>query len=410
MGFFSGRNGNQRYGVLLDIGSGSVLAAIVHSDPGQKHPRVVWSHREHAPLRNIDTLTQSAKAVMSALVNVSMQLDAEGRKALYEYNNSAKLSVLQCSISAPWSYTVTKTANFSHESAFVITSEMIAELKESIEQQIEDDLNNTDSLKDLGLQVIAHTTMDMQSNGYRVMKPQGQKANTFSISHASVVAQEYLIDAIDEMQKKLFVETTAHKLSFMLMLFSIARQLFPETYDISLIDVTYEATEIGIVRDGTLSYSTHTPFGSFSLAREISAITKVPLHEAFSYLHTEKPYSFLNNVSDNQKKDIEKVFEEYTKKVTDLFHETGDTLSMPKRIAVHSDLHSEPLFLDLIKNAAKRVLKTEPHITPISAEIISKAYEIDPEEAKKSVSGDTALLLSAQFFHKDAGEHNFQYF
>lgn len=410
MGFFSIRNNGSRYGVLIDIGSGSVLAAIIHSDPSLEHPVIIWSNREHAPLRNIDTIEQSAKAVMTALVNVSMQLDAEGRKALYDYDSGARLSELQCSISAPWSYTVTKTANFRQESPFIITTDLVNELRESIGRQIEEDLESNETLQNLGLEITTHCTMDVLSNGYRVLDPVGQKSNSFAISHASVVAQEYLVDAIDEMRNKLFVETRLSKISFILVLFSVVRELFPGTYDICLVDITYEATEIGIVRDGTLKYSTHTPFGSFSLAREISIITGAPLHEAFSYLHTEKPYSFIESLNSEQKQQISTVFEEYTKRVSELFHETGDTLSIPKRIAIHSDLNSESLYTDLIEKAAKQALKSKPSITSITTEIISRAYQMDSEEVKRVIQGDTALLLSARFFHRGNKEYKFEYF
>ena len=104
------------------------------------------------------------------------------------------------------------------------------------------------------------------------------------------------------------------------------------------MDITYEATEIGIVRDGILTYCTHTPFGSISLAREISEIANVPLHEAFGYLHTETPYAFLDTISKPKREDIEKAFDSYTEKVSALFHETGDTLSIPKNISLHADV------------------------------------------------------------------------
>jgi hypothetical protein len=410
MTFFGLGKTADRYGVIIDIGSGSVLTAIVHSNSTQKHPQIIWSHREHAPLRNIDSLEQSAKAVTTALVNACMLLDSKGRKVLHDYNSGAKLSELQCSIAAPWSYTVTKTINFKQEKEFSITEELINELISSIQQEIDTELEGNTAIQDLGLKVITRATMDVLSNGYRVKNPVGEKTKEFSLTQGSVVAHTYLTEAIAEMRDKLFPATTAKKLSFALMLFSVTRDLLPNSFDICLVDITYEATEIGVVRDGTLNYCTHTSFGSFSLAREISKITNVPLEEAFGYLHTETPYAFIDTLNPTQKKDVLAAFESFTEKLSELFHETGDALSIPKRISLHADLKSEPLFLDIVAKAAKRNLRSEPSVTPISQEIIRQTYAESTKEAAVTIPSDTALLLSAQFFHKQETQETFEYF
>lgn len=409
MSFLGLRKASDRYGVIIDIGSGSVLTAIVHSNPNQEHPNIVWSHREPAPLRNIDSIEQSAKAVLTALMNASMLLDSEGRKALYEFDNKSKLTELQCSISAPWSYTVTKTVNYNQDQPFTITDELISELIVAIQEKVEGEMKENETLHNLGLQVITRSDVDILSNGYRVKNPEGEKTSALTISHTSVVAQKYLIDAIDEMRDKLFVNTKCHKLSFILMLFNISRELLPETYDICLVDITYEATEIGIVRDGSLKYCTHTSFGSFSLAREISAVTGVPLHESFGYLHTDTPYSFMESLNKSQADEISAVFEAYIDKVSTLFHETGDRLSIPKHISLHSDLNSESLFLDLIEKAAKRSVKNDVKITAISKKILQQTYEQSTKATDEQIPSDTALLLSAQFFHKQTEHRLFEY-
>lgn len=409
MSLFGLSHTSDRYGVVIDVGSGSVLASIVHSELGQKRPTIVWSHREHAPLRNIDSLEKSSKAVMTSLVTALMQLDGEGRKALHEYNSEAKLSELQCGISAPWSYTVTKDINYKQPKSFLITKELIDDLVVTAQKKIETDLKENEALQNLGLQVIARATLGLIANGYQVKRPVGEKTSELSISHTTVVSQKYLVDAIEEMHKKLFPQNESKKLSFILMLYTIANELLSKPQDTCLVDITYEATEIGVVRDNILKYSTHTPFGSFSLAREISAATNVPLHEAFGYLHTEKPYSFIETLSTTQKSEVEAVFEAYLKRVTELFYETGDNLSIPRHISLHTDLNSETLFLDLVEKAAKRSTKSNPHITAISKEIIKQTYGVSNTDAKDTLPTDTALLVSAQFFHMQDKHQTFKY-
>jgi len=391
--------------VILDIGSASVLAAIIFSDPKNSSPSIIWSHREKAPLKNIDSLEQSAKAVTTALVNCSMILETEGRKALSEFDKSAKLTELQCTVSAPWSYTVTKSINYKQEEAFMITEELIEELEETIEKKVREELTQNKKLSELGLDLVSELTMGITANGYQIANPAGNRSKEVSIYQASTVIQQYLIDAIDELKDKLFPNTEVSKSSFITALYLIVKEVSQHTKEACLVDITYEATEIGIVRDGTLTYCTHIPFGSYTIAREISEITNVPLAEAFGYLHTDEPMSFLGKLPDKQKEEVKIMLKKYTDKVSALLHETGDALSIPGNIFVHADLSGEYFFKEMIRDAAKSAIKTDPHVTPISSEILGRYQEEDQKNSQK----DTALLLSAQFFHIKPAKDSFEY-
>lgn len=409
MSFLGFKSESEKFGVIVDIGSGSVLMAIVHSYSEQKHPNIVWSHRENAPLKNIETIDQSAKAVITALFNAAMILDTEGRKVLHQYRSGAKITDIQCGISAPWSYTVTKTINYTQDEDFTITDDLIADLIQTVQDKITNDLEEDSVLSNLGLEVVLRSTMHILSNGYRVIHPEDQKAKELNIAHANVVVQSKLTAAIEEMHDKLFPNTHIKKISFILMLFNITKELLPDTYDSCLVDITYEATEIGIIRNGVMTYCTHASFGSFSLAREISAVTNVPLHEALGYLHNEKPYSFMEKLDKSKNEDVQKIFDAYVEKVADLFKQTGDSLSIPKNIFLHADLYSESIFADLIENAAKRNNRTQPIITAVSKELIKQTYNSATEETSETIPLDTALLVSAQFFHKQRQFKGYDY-
>ncbi|MEY2665075.1 MAG: hypothetical protein RLZZ480_180 [Candidatus Parcubacteria bacterium] len=405
MALFSLGHKDERIGAIIDIGSASVLVALVSSKSTENNPTIIWNHREHAPLRDVDSLDQSAKAVMTALVNALLKFDVEGRRALYERNKHARIDEIQCSIAAPWSYTVTKTINYSQDEFFEITKSLIDELIHTATKKIAMELGENESANQLGLAIVARTTMDILANGYRIKNPAGEKAKDLSITHASVATQQYLIDHVEDLREKIFASIPMNKLSYMLMLHCVTQDIFKNSFDVCLVHVTYEATEIGIVRDGVLKYATHTPFGSFSLAREISNITSAPLLESFQYLHDEKPYQFMEHLTENQRAEVELVLEAYTTKVTELFHETGDELSIPKQIFLHVDLKSEPLFKDIIAKAAKRRLKAEPHVRLITP-FLMKNMDIKDSD---TLAIDTAMLVSVQFFHKRNHCSTFEY-
>jgi cell division ATPase FtsA len=409
MSFFSKQTSSDTYGAIIEIGSGSALCAIVHSNKENTHPIVVWSHREHVPLRNIDSLEQVSKSVMTAMISAVMELDSNGRKVLTQYNTKAKISKIQCSISAPWSYTITKTINYTQEEPFLVTKSLIGELKKTISERVQSDLKKDESLAQLKLHTAAITDVEMLSNGYRVLHPEGSKTREFSLSQATVVTQDQITTTLGETIDKVFVNMKHQRLSFMLMAHSVIQNLLPQTYEIGIIDVTYEATEIGVVRDGALRHCTHTPFGSFSLAREIASVLSVSLSEAFGYLHTKVPFSFTETLTESKSKEIDKVFEAYIEKIVTLLNETGDELSIPKTIVLHSDLHSEPVFLSLIEKAVKRTTKSAPTVTLLTKEILKQTYDETSIKEFFTHSSDTALLLSVLFFHNHHDSTAFSY-
>jgi hypothetical protein len=404
MSLFSLKKSTERTGVIIDIGSGSVLVAIVLSDQTKEKPLILWSHREQAPLKNIDSVDQAAKSVMTSLINALLKFDSEGRKALYDFNKKTTIDEVQCAICAPWSYTVSKRITYGGEDEFSVTRSLISELVATALEQTNNELHEHEAVNELGLTIITRCTTDILVNGYRVKKLPDAKATDLSLSHISVVAQQYLIDHLQDLRHKIFADKPLRKVSYMLAMYAVAEENFDDSGDFCLVDVTYEATEIGIVRDGVLTYSTHIPYGSFSLAREIAAITNVPLYQAFQYLHEETPLPFIGTLPEEKQADVEAVFSEYTDRLAKLMRETGDELSVPKRMYLHTDKECESLFTSFLQNANKRIHKTEAHVIPLS----SKMSDI-VDVAKDTGGQDTAMLVSATFFHTYETHRTFEY-
>lgn len=404
MGFFSAKDDDIRYGVIIDIGSGSVLAAIVKSDKKNTYPDIIWSRREYAPLRNVDTLNHSAKAIMTSLVNVLMTLDSEGRKTLQEQSPSAKLSAMQVTIAAPWSYTVAKTISYKNEEEFLVTNTFLEELLRMARQKVLEDLKENEKIHQLGLSIISRITADILVNGYSVKVTGKQKTKDIKVVEITSIVHENIVDEIDELQEKMFPDNDLFKYSFMMGFFYTILDFYPDVAECCLVDVTYEATEIGIVREGILQYCTHTPYGAVSLAREISSILSVTLEEAHNYLTETDLDIILEKYSDKQKKDIEQLFLAYQKRLVELFHETGDKLSIPKIIFLHSDLLKAPFFKAQILSAIKEVTGSLHVVYNVTSDIFTKNYPQAVQEEITNSKKDTAMLISAQFFHS----HNYQ--
>jgi len=385
------RNSSDRYGLLVDIGSGSVGLAVCHSGD-QKHPNIVWSHREHIPLRNIESVSDSSRAIITSLMHSMMEFEGEGRTALNAYNARAKITTVQATVAAPWVYTTTRTVKFNQDEPFEITKGLINDLATAAGQQAIDEFNQQHSLKSLGITETSRCALDTYANGYRLTEPNRQLASEVTVTHATTLVRTEIIEAIEEMNQKLFGATKLRITSYMLANYFATRLLIPHVYDVCLVDVTDEATEIGIVRDGSLQYSTHVAFGRSSLAREVAAATNVPLHEAFTSFPTTQA------IQANQ--ELQTIFAAYTTRIKELFKETGDRLTIPKNIYLETGASVEATFQRLIQTAAVAASKGPVQITSIKDSLLQQ---------KKYTSNDAPLLVAASFFHTSGKRSQFEY-
>jgi hypothetical protein len=393
MSFFK-KHSDATLGVVIDIGSASVLVALVSSDATKPSPDIIWSHREHLSLRTAAGPEQNAKNIMTALMNAALQLDTVGRKVLDQaLPGHGEPRQLWVSVAAPWSYTVSKTIAYTADEPFKVTTDLVSELERSAEQKIELELKEDEVAASLGLTVVLRTTMAILGNGYNLGMPGGQSASALSLSRASAVVQSYLRAAITDVRDKILPRANSKVHSFMLAYFHVARELYPTSSEYCLVDITYEATEIGVVRDGVLQYCTHTPYGAFSLARDIASKSGSGLEESYGRLTNDL---FTQGTSDETI--AAEVATDYETRLASLFHETGDTLTIPKTIILHANLDTEAYFAQRLTAASTMVTRSTHHVIPVSAALLKAYYN---EEAVRDITTrhDTAMLISAQFFH-----------
>lgn len=400
MSLFHSTNTTVRYGVVIEIGSGSVLVSIIKSDQALLHPDCIWSKREYAPRRTESNLVMSAKNVMTSLMNAMLLVESEGKKVLKEHDPAAHLYHIQVSISAPWSYTITKVINYTEEAAFTITNGLLQGLMDAAQKKITEELHENELATDLGLTIMTRATTDIQVNGYKIANPVGQTGESVTLTQVSAVAQAYLTESISDLQEKILPKATVERFSFMLMFHCIIRDLHHQMTEYCLIDITDEATEIGIVRDGILRYCTHTITGTSSLARSIAEALAIPIDEAHALLSEPYHTRALATLTGPRLEKLTAIFTEYRKAITALLHETGDTLSIPKTVFLHGGSQAEDFFCRQIEQAAKDATNSTHTVHRVTAELITADYTTDDAKTELNPAVDTALLVAAQFFHK----------
>jgi len=167
-----------------------------------------------------------------------------------------------------------------------------------------------------------------------------------------------------------------------------------------LIDLTYEATELAIIRDGVLQYTTHTNIGINTLVRNFAQRLQVPEGDARTLLKNSYEADSTDGLKPSEKTTFTKLMNEYVEALEQLFHETGDALSIPKVIFLHGNTLHEQFFDNYISAAAKAATSSVHTIHNLSQELLAGKYTATDITQLGQNSIDTSTLLAAQFFHK----------
>ncbi len=388
--FGLGKNGGEeRYGVVVDVGSASITIAIVASDPNEELPKIIWSYKERMAVSNKNNILSAAKNIATATINAFLMLGSEGLLALKSYDKTAKVVSCAVAISAPWSYTVTKTISSSDTEPFVVTNEIINKMIITAKQQATSLIENNEVFEKLGLEVISEATISIEANGYNISHIKNQEVNELAISHVTNIVQKHLVDVIRESHGKIIPKAELSLQAFMFNSYLALRALTTDIAEICIIDVSGDATEIAIVRDGILTYVTHMPYGHYSLAREVSDLCGIPYEEALGSFKSNSDL-LKGSLSKVKQEEYEVIIKSYVEKASDLFKRTGDSLSIPDTIFMHTDTKFEDFFAEQLNIAAKNYTKKDNNIHQITSKFFGSIK-----------STETRMLLSAFVFHKN---------
>lgn len=389
--FFLGKTNKNKYGAIVDIGSGSVGIAIVKSDQNAEKPEIIWTHREYTATPKKFDYPNGLKRIETALLQAFLLLGNKGIRTLHKLDATARLSEVQVSISAPWCNTITDTITTDFDKKTAINKKILKEIILKAKEKA-DQLLTEETKRKLNTTPISMSVIDVNLNGYHVQNSVGKKADRMTLSIVRAFTDKELVKSSQEAAEKTVPNITINLNSFMYSYYECLRFLAPDTSEVCLIDVTHEATELGVVRENVLEHVTHMELGISTIAREISELTKVPIEEAYGYVKSNGT-DLDKSLSKTKQEQLEKIISNFETKLAELLQKTGDQLSIPKTIFLHTDSLTEEFFTIRVKNAAKLATKSNHNVHTVTAKYFSD-----------NLTSDTALLVSAYVFHKNLDE------
>lgn len=385
-----------RYGAIMDIGSGSVGVALIVSDPLEENPMIIWSHRERMVNRDHTNLAAAEKDITTTIVNATLELSNTGLRVLRQYDNKAEVGEFVVNISAPWSYTVARTASVNAEHPFTVTKKLVSEMTQKAVDIAKETIKESELASKYNIEIVSNETVSMTANGYKTSDPYDNEVRKLSLSQLVGVSQLKILETITDVHQKVLPKTELITNTFMSTYYRAILDLNPDLIEVCLVDLTAEGTELGVVREGILNHTSHIPAGIYSLGREISLLLDIPREEAMGYFK-DSASDITKSLSSSKKSKLDEIFENYQQSLVELFHQTGDALSIPKTILLHTDNNTESFFAEQIKIAAKTATNTTHAIHFVNTKFFSSI-----------TANDTALLLSAYVFHKKLHSSKYQ--
>lgn len=383
------RNNSVRYGALFDVGSESIGIAIVESHVEDTYPRIIFSHRVHMRITGGEsTPAERLRHLKEALFSASLILSRDGLEALRLENAHARVKDILLTVSAPWSHTVSRNVTYSGESELKISRALIDELVKSAEEEIETEIRKTHAEHTHGFAVVEKATVDVRINEYPVLHPIGLKGKEISLVQVTGLIPEDILLALSEVRDKVLPNVNIRSHTFLLTLFCVTRELLKEQPSLTLVHVTGETTEFGIVEDETLIESISIPFGLNTIVRECigtSERTAQEIHSLLTLYHEGK-------LAKDDEKRMENVLTNYTTRIQSALHEHAVLRRFPREAFILAPSSFTELFKSLLHPVLTHEIGLEHELHTLPRDNFGTTPTHD--------SDDDHLSVLSHFFHK----------
>ncbi|MCB9819332.1 hypothetical protein H6789_01290 [Candidatus Nomurabacteria bacterium] len=349
-------------GVVLDISDAIVNIGIVISKEEQSLPEIVWSHQEKVTAT--DSLNNTESRLMVSLLNAFTELGNSGFVSLRKKGINKLPSLIQVAITAPLAYTVSRTVSVSSDKPFKVTQKLFDELEKKAGDEARKLCESQLMTKDLDLEMLANSTVSLTVNGYPTHYPFKSTATEVKLCQMITLSSKVIVAELNKLKNKILPEADIDIDSFMSIYFRAVLEVAPNTTEACFINSTLKGAELMVMRESLPVSSTYvavTATGGTAVGALPAATSSVLLQD-----------------------------------LTTLFKNTGDGLSLPKRLYLHSNVLTESSLVPLLESASKA-----------ATGVTHKVHQTTTEFFSPTKSGANSLACSAYVFHKKLYEDRY---
>ena len=322
--------------LVFDIGSSSIGGALfLTSNEGS--PKIILSIRE--PIK-LDDNIYFDKFLSSAMKTLEIVADKVEKARL------GAPSKIFCVLASPWYSSQIRNISLKKNIPFVFSSKLGDELIKKEVALFEEE--NKKKSNDFCL--IELKNMRTILNGYMTKSPLDQKVKEIEMSVFISMSQQDILNNIRFVIGKYFHHKDIQFSSFTLASFFVARDMFINQDNFTLVDVGGEITELSLVKKDALCSSVSFPIGYNYFVRELASSLKCSLDEAKSYISLYKD----NHASDVAEQKLGPIIEKLKLAWLSKFQESLVLLSndifVSSSIFMTADEDLAAFFAETIKN------------------------------------------------------------
>jgi len=377
-----------RCGLVIDVGSTNVAAAIVVSEVGAFQPTVVWTHVVACPLSAEFHLYHQVKQVATAITKLTTVIETKGTRALARHHPRLRLTDTLVSISAPWSYTLPTPVRYQTSRPCMLTKNQLKMLHDAATEHATATSKTTDLFAELGLEIIAGETTYLSANDYTTKNFVGHTIHDLIFKRDLTVADKSLVVATRQLQTSIAPNTNLVIRSFMQNLHQpVVSHTVPEQV-YGIMDMNDEATEVGVASDKQLRVVYNHELGINELARQLARLSNQPLTSAYALLlecRDGQPY----HLSPSRRQTWEQLLATYLNRQGELITRCARVTEPPRHFIVYGNGPTRDLVVRLTRQVVNQIV---PGAT------VSLASD---KSLKLRVSDEPRLAISLTAFHAD---------
>jgi hypothetical protein len=197
-----------------------------------------------------------------------------------------------------------------------------------------------------------------------------------------------IIHAVEEVRDKVFPNISIRSHTFLLTLYCVIRELIEDHSKMTLVHVTGETTEFGIVENDRLIESISLPYGLNSIIRNLIGTSGKTTQEVHSLLTLYER----DNLSSADSKQIEAVLTQYAENLVGELRPHAAARSFPLMAFVLAPTSYTPLFKKILEPILTEILG-------ITTEVLTLPNDNIGSTPTHDMNDDHIAVLS-HFFHK----------
>lgn len=384
--------------IIAYVGNGVVKGGLVYHEKGKKP--IVLSARK----KDLKYYDERDRAHLETLILA----DFEALIKEIKTEDFPKLHNKKCGkpdnaliiLSSPWYLSETSTIKMEESVPFLVTDNLINKATSNIVKAYTGDKSN--------IMVLEQNFLSVVLNGYSVVNPIGKKTKNLDINVFTSYARLESVKKIEDIISNNFHVHNIHIHSQSLVAFSAIRDLYPDSNEHTVIDITSILTEVFIVKENILRDNASFPFGRHFLIQSVNKTINSASANSSSFDATESLIElYLDNKldADNRQKlesAIKVAGEDWLNGFSSVLKHITSNGDLPKKIFLFAKRDVANIFKQFIENEEYHQFTSTSgkfEIQIVSPADTSSLCDID-KDANTDQDLDISIVIGALFNNK----------